>query len=446
MPPFQGGNRADVGFPGLRLWVSQSFTLGSHSAPLGPVPKANILTHPHIRYPLPAFLRLQSPTHASLTRIVNVFTISAQALHVMTTQTLDPISQPAIDSSRPALARALDNPRWGNLALIGGIAFAAVFTFIIWALGDRLVVFAKPVDQGPAWYYWKLADPTIITRLIAWGSYALHQIVSWGLIYYAQTRVKTYTKGLHPVNLVALGFNALMIAWHVAQSQLTYDGLAQDVSIFSSQGSVIIMLVWILVMENRRRGMFFGKRLPIGKSIIDAAKRYHGYVFSWAVIYTFWYHPAENTQGHLIGFFYMFLLMLQGSLFLTRLHVNRWWMVVQEVSVLFHGTLVALQQSGPTITGGIWPMFLFGFAGILIVTQIHGLGLKRSTTRAIAIGFVVVTVAFYGFRGFGQLNEVIRIPAIEYLAAVILALLIGAVVGIGRVVRRITRRPTEMIA
>jgi hypothetical protein len=27
----------------------------------------------------------------------------------------------------------------------------------------------------------------------------------------------------------------------------------------------------------------------------------------------------ENTWGHLVGFFYMFLLMLQGSLFFTRI-------------------------------------------------------------------------------------------------------------------------------
>ena len=29
---------------------------------------------------------------------------------------------------------------------------------------------------------------------------------------------------------------------------------------------------------------------------VDVAKRYHGYVFSWAVIYTFWYHPMEGMK------------------------------------------------------------------------------------------------------------------------------------------------------
>lgn len=337
------------------------------------------------------------------------------------------------------MADSLSSPRAGNVALLAGVAFAAVFTFVIWALGDRLTAFAKPVDQGPFWYYWHLAEPTTLTRFVAWGSYALHQVVSWGLILYAQTRVKTYTRGLHPVNLVALAFNALMIVWHVIQTQLTYDGLAQDVSMFSSQGSVILMLVWILLMENRRRGMFFGKPLPIGKSIIDAARRYHGYVFSWAVVFTFWYHPAEHTQGHLIGFFYMFLLMLQGSLFLTRLHVNRWWMLVQEVTVLIHGALVAVQQLSADVRTGIWPMFFFGFAAIFIVTQMYGLGLKKWVTRAVTVAFVALIGLFYSVRGMGQLNEVIRVPAIEYLSVVVLALLIGAVIGAGRLIGRARR-------
>jgi len=68
----------------------------------------------------------------------------------------------------------------------------------------------------------------------------------------------------------------------------------------------------------------------------------------------------------------MFLLLLQGSLFLTRIHLNKWWMLVQEVSVAFHGTLFAIMQGN-----NIWPMFAFGFSGIFIITQMHGLGLKR---------------------------------------------------------------------
>ena len=83
----------------------------------------------------------------------------------------------------------------------------------------------------------------------------------------------------------------------------------------------------------------------------------------------------ETTAGHLIGLFYMFLLLLQGSLFMTRAHTNRWWTVSLELLVAVHGTLVAVMNSGP---GGQWPMFLFGFLGVFVLTQMHGLGLGRS--------------------------------------------------------------------
>ena len=323
--------------------------------------------------------------------------------------------------------------RTDQLALWGGIAFSLVFTALIWWAGQRLQSVPHLPDQGAAWYYWQLPNPTFWTRATAWGFYLAHQLVVWGLIYYAQTRVQRYKAGLHPVNIVALGANAFFILLHFAQTHLWYDGLAQDVSIFTSQGSVIVMLVWILLMENSRRGLFFGKKAPIGKEIVRVARKYHGYFFAWAAIYTFWYHPMENTSGHLIGFFYMFLLMLQGSLFFTRIHVNRWWTLTQEVTVLFHGTLVALMQAGPT---GFWPMFFFGFAGIFIITQMHGLGLSK-WVRGLMLAVYVGGVAWvYAFRGLDKLNEIVRIPLIDYLAVFVLAGLIWLVLKAAQLIRQ----------
>lgn len=314
----------------------------------------------------------------------------------------------------------LNSPRTASLALWLGVGMAFALTAVIWVMGNRLAAVPHLPDKGALDYYWKLADPTTLTRAIAWGSYLAHQIFSWGLIYYAQTKVKKYTPGLHPVNMIALLGNAAFSVWHIAQTHVFYDGLAQDVSILTSQGSVIVMLVWILLMENKRRGLFFGKKVPIGQSIADWARKYHGYVFSWAIIYTFWYHPAENTQGHLIGFLYMFLLMLQGSLFFTRLHVNKYWTVFQEVTVLFHGTLVAMQQGG-----NLWPMFFFGFGAIFLLTQMWGLGLSTKIKVGFVLAYGAAAVAAYWGRPLQFFAEVIRIPAIEYLAVLLLAGIIG---------------------
>ena len=306
------------------------------------------------------------------------------------------------------------------IALWAGIAFSFIFTAIIWLAGERLNSVPLLPDTGYAWYYWKLPEPTWVTRASVWILYLAHQFTIWGLIFYAQKKQLRYTTGLHKVNVWALAATALFIFLHFVQTHLFYDGLAQDVSIFTSQGSVIVLLVWVLLMENNRRGMVFGKKLPIKQEIIRFARKYHGYFFAWATIYTFWYHPMVNPSAHLIGFFYMFLLLLQGSLFFTRIHINRWWTLLMEFTVLIHGTLVAVMQGN-----GLWPMFFFGFAGMFVITQMHGLGLKL-WHKWLILGLYIGSVTLvYSQVGWARLNEIVRVPAILYLGVVVLALIFG---------------------
>ncbi len=311
-------------------------------------------------------------------------------------------------------------PRQDTLALFWGIAFCALFTALIWALGGRLEQIEFLPDEGYHWYYWKLPEKTLWGWWSAWGLYALHQLTHFGLIYYAQTRVGRYSKGLHKVNRWALATNGVFVMLHLLQTHLFYDGLAQDHPPQYPQYSVILLLVWVLLMENQRRGLFFGRPIPVGTQITSFARRYHGYVFSWAILYTFWYHPTHTTLGHLSGFFYTLLIMLQSSLFFTRIHTNRYWTFFQEFLVLIHGTIVAYLQ-GPEL----WPMFLFGFAGIFIVTQMHGIGISRTPRFLLAGLYLAGVVAVYHDRGSSRLNELLRIPLGEYLLVVILALLIG---------------------
>jgi len=303
------------------------------------------------------------------------------------------------------------------LALWGGISFGLLFTGLIWWAGQYLYHTGFITSSDPSWYFWRLPNPTLWSHLTAWGLYLAHQVTIWGLIYFAQTRVNRYTTGLHKVNLLALGANALFILLHFVQTHLFYDGLAQDVSVWSSQISVVILLVWVLLMENKRRGLFFGKKMPIGKQITDFARKYHGYYFAWATVYTFWYHPMENTIGHLAGFVYMFLLLLQGSLFFTRVHQNRWWTFVLEVTVLVHGTLVAIYQGN-----NLWPMFLFGFAGILVITQMHGLRLPNWAKWLIFAAYAGGVVLVYSGR-LAKLYELISIPLIEYASVLVMTLI-----------------------
>lgn len=302
-----------------------------------------------------------------------------------------------------------------------GVPAAALLTGLVWLLGQGMQDVALLPDQGAAWYEWKLPEPTAWTRLSAWIGYAAHQIVSWGLIYYAQTRTRHWTRGLKTVNVLAIGANLAFIALHEAQTHVFYDGLAQDVSIFSSQGSVVLLLVAVLLMENHRRGMVAGKPAPIPAVVADFARRYHGYLFSWAIVYTFWYHPMVTTSGHLIGFFYMFLLLLQSCLFFTTAHTNRWWTITLELTVAVHGTLVAVMNSG---VDGAWPRFLFGFLAVFVITQMHGLGLPARTRWILFTAWLAGAAAVYWGRGLHNLHEVLRIPIAEYLVLAVLVLLL----------------------
>ena len=314
-----------------------------------------------------------------------------------------------------SVTTSLDSSR----ALWAGILFSFVFTALIWYAGGHwLQPGALTPDRPGFWYEWQLQEPTFWSRATAWGGYLAHQLAIWWLIWTAQTERPGYTLGLHRFNVLALAVNAVFIALHFVQTQVWYDGLAQDVHETTAQWSVIVLLIAVLAMENRRRGLVFGVSSTWVERAGPFLRRYHGYFFSWATIYTFWYHPMEDTWGHLFGFLYMFLLMLQGSLFLTRAHVNRKWTVVLEVSFAFHGAMVAY------LAGHGWRMFLMGGLAMFIITQMHGLGLSRRVRWLIGTGYVAGLGLIYAGRGWQHLPEVAGIPLTLLGGVFVLSLLV----------------------
>jgi len=184
--------------------------------------------------------------------------------------------------------------------------------------------------------------------------------------------------------------------------------------------SVILLLLVVILMENRRRGIVFGR--PWGGFVAEAggvARRYHGYYFAWATIYTFWYHPMVFTSGHALGFLYMFLLFTQGALMFTRMHTNRWWTVTLEAMVMVHGVVVAFMN-----VDGMWHMFGFGLGGVFVVTQVFGLGLKRAVCWTVVGLYVGIVLAFYSQWGWQDFPRVFRILGGYYIALPLLAAVI----------------------
>ena len=171
--------------------------------------------------------------------------------------------------------------------------------------------------------------------------------------------------------------------------------------------------------------MIAGKPWPWLDSAGYALRRYHGYYFSWAVIYTFWYHPIELTLGHLLGTFYVLMLLLQGSLFFTRSHVDRQWTVLLEVFVLIHGSVVAWLS----LENHSWGQFLFGFAALFVITQMHGLGWGRRVRWCVFAVFMLTLVAWYRHDLLAGFAEAVRIPLIYLVGVPLLTLM---VMGLGR--------------
>jgi hypothetical protein len=106
---------------------------------------------------------------------------------------------------------------------------------------------------------------------------------------------------------------------------------------------------------------------------------------------------------------------VQGSLMMTRMHLNRKWTFLLEILVLPHAALVAWNQVATGSPDMLLRMFTFGFLAIFIVTQMHGLGLKPWLKNLFGFGFLASILLIYLFdTRFVNINEVIRIPAIEY--------------------------------
>ncbi len=323
---------------------------------------------------------------------------------------------------------------WDNRTrntILTGTVIAAVVTSIIALTAARLSGFTIVGPTVPFAYPWRLVEPNILARITAWVGYALHNLFVWGVIYMARRERPRYQQGFRWQNWAMLAGNGVFVGLHILQTHLYYDGLAQDVPEITALGSVALMLMVVLILEAPRRGLLFGRRLRFDRRFIKLVREYHGYLFSWAIIYTYWYHPTEATVGHLAGFFYMFMLFGQSVLIFNRAHVNRWWTLTLEMLVLPHGVLVAINQPSNS-----WRMFGFGFGAMFILTQMHGLGLSARVRSLLAGGYVLALLASYGSIGrIGTIHEIVRIPMLDFAVVLVLYLLWFAVARIVSVVR-----------
>lgn len=310
-----------------------------------------------------------------------------------------------------ATDKARSNVRfWFWVAVVA----SAALTALIAILGPRLrQAFVLPPDEGSWFYAWQLGSPTFWSHFTAWAFYALHQVSVWILVVLS-LREGTHPTALSRVNVAFLLVNLVFSLLHILQTHLWYDGLAQDVPIWSSQYSVIVMLVLILFLMIPRRGIFLGKKVPLPASALRFVQRWHGLYISWALVYTFWFHPTEGVPAILTGFFYMFLLFTQLSLANTRAHYVVGWITILELLVGLHGPAIALIN-----TSNGWPMFLFGFLFLFVFTQQFGFKLPWWVRVLIFAAYAAAVVYVYGFlyaeeKGLRSVYQIVFIPVALY--------------------------------
>ena len=320
-------------------------------------------------------------------------------------------------------------------AWAGGLLFAVLFTLLILIVGPFLdsVLGLLNEDTGAADYFWKLNDREVLTMVIVWIFYLAHQFSMWGAIYWAQKNLTRYraqpTSGLTKYNWAAIAINLAFICLHLVQTHIWFDGLAQDVPIWTSQGSVIVMLVIILIIENPSRGVFLGRKMgrPMTARVSGFFRRNHPYIIAWAIVYTFWFHPMAYDPQLLTGFFYMFLLFTQISLAYTVVHINKGWIVFLESFVGIHAFVVATTTFSQAVTG-IWVMFSTGFAFMFVFTYMFAFKVRREVRWGVFLGYLAALIWIYmpsQFGGYGRdisrlfMLEPLWIPIILYLLAIV---------------------------
>ena len=164
--------------------------------------------------------------------------------------------------------------------------------------------------------------------------------------------------------------------------------------------------------------------------VIAFIRSSHQYVFAWAFVYTFWFHPMVVDLQLLSGFLYMFLLFLQVSMAYTEVHLWKRWIVTLESYVALHAFLVAVYNTLQHGSADMWPMFFAGFMFLFVFTYQYAIGLSEKGEQLVSIFYALFLVWIYapfGYnRGLEYLTraEFLWIPIILYL----LAFVIGGIV------------------
>ena len=157
--------------------------------------------------------------------------------------------------------------------------------------------------------------------------------------------------------------------------------------------AVFLALTVALLMQQTERGIVFGFSLHSETLILltNIVRRFHGYVFTWAVVFTFWHHPAEAGVEHLSGFFIILLFTTQACLMYTTSHLGVIWRILLELQMLFHAVIAEIHRTHREV----WKMFVSGSLAVFVITQMHAFPLSFLTKSGILAAYILLLYFLY---------------------------------------------------
>ena len=126
--------------------------------------------------------------------------------------------------------------------VINGTILSAILTAIIAVTAVRLTGFQIVGSTVAFAYPWRLVEPTVMSQLTAWVGYVLHNIFVWGIIYIVRKNKPKFRSELRWYNWALLIGNLVFVGLHILQTQVYYDGLAQDVPEITALGSLALIV------------------------------------------------------------------------------------------------------------------------------------------------------------------------------------------------------------
>ncbi|KAI3642887.1 hypothetical protein MP228_012442 [Amoeboaphelidium protococcarum] len=236
----------------------------------------------------------------------------------------------------------------------------------------------------PFEYPFRLLKRNFLSIITPWTCYLLHQTGQFYILTQARRAHKRgdlewtslFESGWNPYALSMLKLNVAFALLHYVQGYFFYDGLAASFPEISTLFAGVTSLIMPMIFEIRRRGLVFTWIPANGKSKIvsfaDLTGKYHGYLASFGITLTFWYHCFESTFAHMTGFIHIFLLFWQSSMLYHREHKNKYWTAFAlEMWIILHATVVAFFQG--IMDGLLYRMFFFSFVFLFMMSTFWGL-------------------------------------------------------------------------